>query len=152
MHYVLVFLFIYGATYSLQRYWGIPNYLAINFHSLQASWDLILLRYIVAFSGSLGIIAVISFLYKYFAECSFLNNMSHYGQWTLGVYVLQTILVANVFPDTLAWYVESELLLDAVVAPLLSVGFLALCLWLIYWLSKNKTIDLLMFGGQYYKR
>ena len=149
--YALVFVLIFGVAYYQQRHWDIPNYIAINSCSLQTDWHRILFRYLIAFSGSLSVITVISVIYNHLEGCSFINRLSQYGQWTLGVYVLQNILVENIFPDTLAWYVESELLLDAVIAPLLSVGFLALCLWLIHWLSKNKIVDLLMFGGQYYK-
>ena len=150
--YALALFLIFGVFYSLQQHWGIPNYIAINCDSLKMNWHLILLRYLVAFSGSLSVITAVSFIYKHLECSSFTNRLSRYGQCTLGVYVLQTILVINIFPDTLAWYVESELLLDIVVAPLLSVGFLAVCLWLIHWLSKNKIVDLLMFGGQYYKK
>lgn len=151
--YAIGFVLLFIASYSLQCNLEIPNYVPINFETLYAQWYIILLRYVVGISGSLATIAMISIIYKHFGSSSILlSKFAKYGQWTLGVYVLQTFLVINVFPDTLAWYVESELLLDAVVAPLLSVGFLALCLWLIYWLSKNKTIDLLMFGGLYYKR
>ena len=80
---------------------------------------------------------------------SLIGEIAQYGQWTLGVYVLQTILVINIFPDTLAWYVESEWLLDLIVAPLLSLAFLVLCLLLIRWISKNKALGLIFFGGQY---
>ena len=83
--------------------------------------------------------------------CNMLNKVATSGKYTLGIYCLQTILVANIFPDTLAWYVESEALLDLVIAPTLSVGFLALCLELIRVFSKNNILDLLFFGGQYYK-
>ncbi len=103
------------------------------------NWYLILLRYLVAFSGSLSVITAVSAIYKHLNSNTLINQLCHYGQCTLGVYVLQTILVANIFPDTLAWYVESELLLDIVVAPLLSVGFLALCLWLIHRMSKKQV-------------
>ena len=78
-----------------------------------------------------------------------IGEIAKYGQWTLGVYVLQTIIVEYIFHDTLAWYVESEWLLSFVVAPLLSIVFLTLCLLLIRWISKNKTLNFAFFGGQY---
>ncbi len=149
--YALVVVSLFGVAYYLQRHWDVPNYIAINSCSLQTDWHLILFRYLVAFSGSLSVITLVSVIYKYLEGGSFINRLSCYGQWTLGIYVLQTILVINIFPDIIVWYVESELLLDVVVAPLLSMGFLVLCIWLIHWLPKSKTADLLMFGGQYYK-
>jgi fucose 4-O-acetylase-like acetyltransferase len=151
--YAIGFVLLFIVSYSLQRNWGIPNYIPINIETLYGQWYIILLRYVVGISGSLATIALISILYKYFGTSSMLlSKIAKYGQWTLGVYVLQTILVINVFPDTLAWYVESEVMLDLVVAPMLSIVCLLLCLYIIHLFSKNKILDLLMFGGQYYKK
>lgn len=151
--YAIGFVLLYIASYLLQRNLDIPNYVPINIETLYGQWYIILLRYVVGFSGSLATIAVISIIYKHFGTSSvLLSKIAKYGQWTLGVYVLQTILVINVFPDTLAWYVESEVMLDLVVAPILSIVCLLLCLCIIHLFSKNKILDLLMFGGQYYKK
>lgn len=151
--YAIGFVLLFIASYSLQRNLNIPNYVPINIETLYNQWYIILLRYVVGFSGSLAAIALISIIYKHFGTSSvLLSKIAKYGQWTLGVYVLQTILVVNVFPDTLAWYVESEVMLDLVVAPILSLVFLVVCLFLINLFSKNKILDLLMFGGQYYKK
>ena len=146
--FALLFLLLFGCTFMMQRKLGIPNYIAINVDSIQSQWHLILLRYIVAFSGSMTTITLISMIFKYF-ENNAMTKIAKYGQWTLGVYVLQTILVANIFPDTLAWYVESEFLLDVVIAPALSITFLLICLLFICVLSRNKTLDLFFLGGQY---
>ena len=151
--YAIGFVLLFIASYSLQRNLEIPNYIPINIETLYGQWYIILLRYVVGISGSLATIAMISIIYKHFGSSSILlSKFAKYGQWTLGVYVLQTFLVINVFPDTLAWYVESEVLLDLVVAPILSLAFLVACLFLINLFSKNKILDLLMFGGQYYKK
>ena len=151
--YAIGFVLLFIVSYSLQHNWGIPNYIPINIETLYGQWYIILLRYVVGISGSLATIALISKIYKHFGTSSILlSKIAKYGQWTLGVYVLQTILVINVFPDTLAWYVESEVMLDFVVAPILSLAFLVACLFLINLFSKNKILDLLMFGGQYYKK
>ena len=151
--YAIGFVLLFIASYSLQRNLDIPNYVPINIETLYGQWYIILLRYVVGFSGSLAAIALISIIYKHFGTSSILlSKIAKYGQWTLGVYVLQTILVINVFSDTLAWYVESEVMLDLVVAPILSLFFLGACLFLINLFSKNKILDLLMFGGQYYKK
>lgn len=148
--YAVFFVAAFAGCYSLQRYLGVPNYIGINTDSLQSQWHLILLRYVVAFSGCLATIALLSVLYNYCSKKGYLiGEIAKYGQWTLGVYVLQTIIVENIFHDTLAWYVESEWLLSLVVAPLLSIVFLTLCLLLIRWISKNKTLNFAFFGGQY---
>ena len=147
--YPVAFILIYGITYSFQQYWGIPNYLEINCSSLKNDLYIILFRYIVAFSGSMSVISVIAMIYKHFEECHFVNHLSRFGRWTLGIYVLQTILVINIFPNTFTFYVESEVVFDTFIAPMLAIGFLTMCLCLIQWLSNNMIADLLLFGGQY---
>lgn len=149
---MVLFVSLYVGTYSLQRHWDIPNYTPINIDTLLNKSHLILLRYAVSFSGCMSVILIIALVSRYVGNRTMFSQLAKYGRYTLGIYVLQTILVINIFPDTLAWYVESECLLDAVIAPTLSIVFLVLCLWLIQVISKNKTLDFLFFGGQYYKR
>ncbi|MBR3468015.1 MAG: acyltransferase family protein [Bacteroidales bacterium] len=149
----IIFVSLFVISYALQRHFKIPNYIPVNIETIFNSGHLLLLRYIVAFSGSLSVI----FLFKvgekqFLGENSVVNKVAHYGKYTLGVYVLQTLLVANIFPDTLAFRVESEFLLNVVVAPLISLAFLAVCLLLIHLFSRNRILDLLLFGGQYHKR
>ena len=91
---------LFVGTYFLQRRWGIPNYVAINIDSLQSQWHLILFRYGVAFLGSLSAIIIISMLFHVFRETAIVSKIAEFGQWTLGVYVLQTIFVNKIFPDT----------------------------------------------------
>lgn len=148
----MVFLLLYASTNALQWRLNIPNIITINLESLCSQWYLILFRYIVAFCGCICIISLVALVYSKFHELRWPSTISRFGKYTLGIYVLQTILVINIFPDTLAWYVEKEWLLDLIVAPMLSLGFLFLCLCLIHFLSKSKTLDFLFFGGQYYKR
>ncbi len=150
--YAFLFSILFIVAYYLQRKADIPNYIEINLANILNKGQLILFRYLVAFSGSMSVICIVSCLYQYFVGISVISRMSYYGRWTLGIYVLQTIIVANIFPDTLAWYVESELLLDAIVAPLLSLAFLVVCIGIIHVTSKNRWLDLLLFGGQYSKR
>lgn len=146
----LLFLMLFVGAYFLQRRWGMPNYVAINIDSLQSQWHLILFRYVVAFLGSLSTIIIISMFFHVFRETAIVSKISEFGQWTLGVYVLQTIFVINIFPDTFAWYVDCELMLDFIVAPMLALFFLVLCLFIIWITSNRKWLDLFLFGGLYY--
>lgn len=150
--FTLLFVMLYAGGYYLQRLYNIPNYIQISIETIPSMWHLMLLRYFVAFTGSMSVICLFSVLINNMRENKAILSIASYGKYTLGVYVLQTIFVVNVFHDTLAWYVESEFLLDVVVAPCLSLAFLVLCLWLIHILSKSKELDLLLFGGQYYTK
>ncbi len=150
--FVIIFLLIYLSTYTLCWNMNIPNIITINPSTLYDQWHLIMFYYVVALSGCMCVIVILGWVYEKWQKAYCLNKIASYGKFTLGVYVLQTILVINIFPDTLAWYVESKWLLDLVVSPLLSLGFLFLCLCLIHLLSKKKFFDLILFGGQYYRR
>jgi len=146
----MVFAVLFVVLYGLQVYWEIPNYIEINYTSLQTSGHLILYRYMVGFSGSMATIFVIASIIKYCGNNISNHSITKYGQWTLGIYVLQTIIVVNIFPN-FAWYVESEFVLDVLIAPWLALGFLVICIYLIHILSKNKILDFFFFGGQYYR-
>ena len=86
---------------------------------------------------------------NFFSGMKLYNKMAKYGRYTLGIYVLQTIIVVNVFPDIVKWDVHNELLLNLVVAPLVSLFVLLICLVIIKLLSRSRALDILMFGGQY---
>jgi fucose 4-O-acetylase-like acetyltransferase len=148
--YVLIFLLQYIFFYCLQQFYNVPNYIPISIYTLQNQGALICLRFCVAFLGCLCAITMISVVYKQLEKSCFINHIAKYGQKTLGVYVLQTIIVLTIFHDTLAWHEENELILDVLIAPSLALVFLVLCLFCIHILSKSKIIDLLLFGGQYY--
>ena len=149
---VVIFLLLYSFTYALQWNLKIPNIITINHDNLYNLWYLILFRYFVAFCGAMSVILLVAWVYERWPKASVLNRISSYGKYTLGIYVLQTLLIINIFPDTFAWYVESKWLLDIFVSPMLSFGFLMFCIWLIILFSKRRMLDLLFFGGQYYKR
>lgn len=149
---IVVFLLLYLFTYALQWNLKIPNIITINHDNLFNLWYLILFRYIVAFCGSMSAILLVAWVYERWSKKTLLNKISNYGKYTLGIYVFQTLLIINIFPDTFAWYVESKWMLDILVSPLLSIGFLIICIWLVVLCSKFRMFDLFLFGGQYYKR
>lgn len=146
------FVFSFIVSYIVQLYYDIPNYIPRNFHTFASQPFPILLRYVVAFTGSMSIISLCSLIEGYASSRKFYMNIAYYGKYTLGIYVLQTIIVANVFPDTFAWYEGNKLLFCAVITPLLSLFFLIICLLIIHWFSKSKILDMIFFGGQYYSK
>lgn len=148
---VVVFVLLYLSTYAIQWNLNIPNIITITPLNLYNQWYLILFRYVVAFSGCMSVILIVGLIYKKWDNSYRLNKLAGYGKYTLGIYVLQTLLVANIFPDTLSWYVESKWLLDILIAPLLSLGFLVVCIWFIRLFAKSRMLDFIFFGGQYYK-
>jgi fucose 4-O-acetylase-like acetyltransferase len=109
------------------------------------------MRYLVGFSGSLFFILLISKSDIFLSGMKLYNKMALYGRYTLGIYVLQTILVVNIFPDIVEWNMQNEILLNFVVAPLISLFVLLICIIMIKLLSSSRNLDILMFGGQYSK-
>lgn len=150
--YLLLVVMVFIGLYACKLEYGIPTYIPIYKDTLFGYWHLIAFRYLIGFVGCLMVIMLVSLLYNGFYKSEGQSCLAEYGKKTLGVYVLQTILVINIFPDMYQWNVESEVMLDVVFAPTISVCFLAICLWLISVLSKSRILDLLFFGGQYYKR
>ena len=151
-HYLLLVVMVFVGLYVCKLEYGIPTYIPINKDTLFGYWHLIAFRYLIGFVGCLMVIMLVSLLYNGFYKSEGQSCLAEYGKKTLGVYVLQTILVINVFPDVYQWNVESEFMLDVVFAPIISVCFLSVCLWLISVLSRSRILDLLFFGGQYYRR
>lgn len=152
LSYSFILLFLFAVGYIIQLKYNIPNYVPINIDTLQHNLGAIFVRYEVAFSGSMSVIMLFSILNRYCEENGWFKTISKNGKYTLGVYVLQTILLERLFKDVLYRYSGGNMLLGAVAAVLISVVFLVLCLWLIHLMKKNMILDLLFFGGQYYKR
>lgn len=70
----------------------------------------------------------------------------------MGIYTLQTILLANTFQDLIKNDLDNWVLLNIVVSPLLSLIIMGICVWTIKTISKNKNLDLVFFGGAYYQK
>lgn len=144
-----LFLLTFVALYVVQLKYRIPTYIPVNYETLWTQWHLILFRYMIGFAGCMSIIMGTAVIYKQMnAGLPCLDMLAKYGQMTLGVYVLQTILVINVFPDVVKVDVLDKFMFNVIVAPSIAMGFLLLCLWLISICSKNRVVDLLLFGGQ----
>lgn len=145
------FLLAFVALYVIQLKYRIPTYIPVNYETLWTQWHLILFRYMIGFAGCMSVIMGIAYIYKNIeANLPYMDKLAKYGQMTLGIYVLQTILVINVFPDVVKVDIQDKFIFNVIVAPSVAMGFLLLCLWLISICSKNRVVDLLLFGGQYY--
>lgn len=147
--FIMFLLFLVSLLYLC--YNNIPEYVPVNYNTLHDCFFIILMRYLVGFSGSLFFILLISKSDIFLSGMKLYNKMALYGRYTLGIYVLQTILVVNIFPDIVEWNMQNEILLNFVVAPLISLFVLLICIIIIKLLSSSRNLDILMFGGQYSK-
>ena len=126
------------------------DYIPITYKSILSNPAQLVLKFLMAFSGSLIVILFICQL----CSCnkfSFIGELSKYGRYTLGIYVLQSFfvdfLLKKICPlfinDVITYYVSSIVI---------SIIILFLCILLIKLFSRNIIIDYIFFGGQYYKK
>ena len=118
----------------------------IGYNTLLHEFSLICLKYAFALTGSLASIGLGYYLCKLSAEAV---SISKLGRYTLGIYVLQTFFLIDVFPDIFKGDIENPWLLNFIAAPLVTIFMLWLCIAVIRQISKSRIMDLLFFGGVY---
>ena len=126
---------------------GFTNYIRIDYATMWTYYDRIIMNYIIAASGSLCVICLCHVFVRYCPK-----SIIRIGQFTLGIYTLQTILLDNTFQDLIKNDLDNWVLLNIVVSPLLSLIIMVICVWTIKTISKNKNLDLVFFGGAYYQK
>lgn len=122
--------------------------LYITAGSLASQWHEILANFIFAASGSVATLGVCHLLCRISSRCA---SLSAYGRYTLGVYILQTLLVEHVLADTVSGQYGNAFMLNVVIAPLGSIAATAACIVLIRLMSRSKWLDKAFFGGAYSK-
>ena len=118
----------------------------IGYNTLLHEFPSICLKYAFALVGSLASIGLGYYLCKLSAVAV---SISKLGRYTLGIYVLQTFLLIDVFPDIFKGDIDNLWLLNFVAAPLVTIFMLWLCIAVIRLISKSRIMDLLFFGGAY---
>ena len=103
-------------------------------------------KYIIGIVGSLAFIGV--FL------CRFSNNigngiiiqLSKWGQMTMGIYIIQTILLQGILANYIQFASVNSLLFSLLIAPGISVIFLFLCVYIVRLIMNFKTISFVLLG------
>lgn len=147
----IVSLLAFAILLFVQIRENVALYIPVTISNLQHFGHLILIRFLVALSGSLATIYGIKYFCSIVKRQTILNQFAKYGEMSLGIYVLQTILIINIFPDVENFHISNDLLQNIVVAPAISIVATMLCIWIIKIASRNKIADLLLFGGGYNK-
>ena len=140
-------LIVFITLYYCRSRMGFTNYIRIDYATMWTYYDRIIMNYIIAASGSLSVISLCHIFVRYCPK-----SVIRIGQFTLGIYTLQTILLANTFQDLIKNDLDNWVLLNIVVSPLLSLIIMGICVWTIKTISKNKNLDLVFFGGAYYQK
>lgn len=89
-------------------------------------------RYSQVLLGCLGTLFFISLFKLVFDKStrSFISSISLFGQFTLGVYVIQTIIVETVLPHLMSISASYKLLFNFVIAPIITLIVVAIALYI----------------------
>lgn len=105
-----------------------------------------LFRLLVGISGSIFFFTLFqktcraNFFYSYF---------SRKGNYTLGIYILQTIIVEVIFPRYIPFHIENKWIYALTIAPVVSIIVMEICTLIVVWISKSKTLSKVLFGSSY---
>ena len=102
-------------------------------------------RYITGFAGSMTFICLFYGLSKIQASNHLMSKIGMWGKYTLEIYLLQSFLVErnwlNITVST-----NNSIMYCYVYTPLFALIVIAVCIFITYWLMKNKYIALVLFG------
>lgn len=145
---ILLFSFlIYCISYSIMNIYNVninilPSY--GTFHML----PVLALKYSMALFGSIFVISLC--YYSCISQNSLIRRIAYIGQFTLGIYVIQTFIIYFVLSDILGLTFKS-LLFFYVFSVFLTIFVILFCIMLIKIISKKRILDVICFGGQYNK-
>lgn len=124
----------------------------MSFHNLSGGDISPLINYLyVLVTGFSGTFFFCSFLYWLSSKLKFImafQMISSYGQYTLGVYIIQTFLLETLLSN----YVKLDLLFspflcNTIVIPSISLLILAVCILLVKLINNNKVLASLLLGN-----
>lgn len=142
-------LFLTMLAFWDDTFWKIPSGGVYPIHNLNQFRDFtwqFYYRLFIGLSGSTFIIATSELVCKRFKNSKSILFLSNIGQNTLGIYLLQTIII-----ELLLWrwfnYDEIDVsFFQYIIAPLLSVAILFVCLVLLKIIRKSKYASLIILG------
>ena len=126
------------------------NYLPLSISTLIYSFHIHIVRFAIAFCMTILIFIIAQFFYEIMGHSELLKITANFGQYTLGIYVLQSFFLDRILTDFLKINHQNFILYQYLYTPLISLFVLIFCIIIIRLLSKNKLLDTLLFGRQYY--
>lgn len=120
----------------------------ISLDSLSRNWPLVILRYWVSISGSLTFAGIVCLTYRLIYQGKE-NLIAIWGQYTLGIYVMQTFIVQYLIADLFRFAIND--FIGFILLFIISIITCALCISFIQWCSKSYMLDIILFGGQYHE-
>ena len=105
-----------------------------------------LYKLVMGMAGSIMILSLFIIGHKMCPPNRITNTLCKWGQYTLGIYLLQAIIVEHIMMRTLDFSNLSYPMFNFVVAPIISVLVLILCTGIINLIHRSRLTSLLILG------
>lgn len=102
-------------------------------------------RVILGFLGSLSVITGITLFKDKLKNLSFVNALSKYGQDTLGIYIMQSLLLEILLSRLIVLDEVNIWIFSFIICPLLSLMIMDICYKLVIWIKETKTLNFICF-------
>lgn len=152
-----VSLISYLVLFSFDDY-KMFSYPVLRLHQYLLSPEIGLYLSVQAYFIALGISGTLTVISLFIGTERILNNkksrhrakigeyMSRWGSQTLGIYLIQAILLEHLMMKTLNFSHISWNLFNLVIAPIISILVVILCLTIVHWMRKNSFLRIYFLG------
>ena len=150
--------FLYGSFIAfvvLLIFWNIDESIWLRFGSIQEclqktfGWGEYAYKYIFRIAvGLAGSFFIMSLIYHICHNCqsAFLQKVSKAGQYTLGVYILQTFLLERIMAKIIHLNSNNYEINILILTPLLAFLVFVICVVVVRLIFKSKMLGSLLFG------
>jgi len=144
------YLLVFPSLFSAQSFnYDLSNLLSFqSFHYELSDLYIPLFRCLIGISGSLFFFTLFQKMYRANVFYSYLNKR---GQYTLGVYILQTIMIEYMmnYVFFVSFQSINKWIYGLIIAPVISFVALEICTMILSWILKNKLLSQILFGNSY---
>ena len=124
-----------------------PGFFSYETYSYEIpNLSLPLFRGLIGIAGSLFFFALFQKTWK---TNRFYSYLQQRGRYTLGIYLLQTLVVENIFPQLLSFQYMNKWVYALLIAPVLSLALFEIFTIMMKWLEKRKILVKILFGNAY---
>lgn len=142
----IALLYFWDGFYTIYAY---PIKL-INYEKLSINFDNLLItlyRFLIGFVGALFFILLSKKIYQHFENRFNFKILNQIGRETLGIYLAQQLVILVIlhlykFPNTF-----NINLFNIVISPIYTIVSLTICMFVIYFLKRNRITRLLFLGN-----
>lgn len=116
------------------------------YNTTDVYWSRTPLSFLLGLSGSVCIVGLIHLLTEKIGTSSLFRSLAHLGQYTLGVYILQSFILEKLMPMYISFDDFPEGITHFIIHPILSLLLLVICITITQLVYKNRYTALVFFG------